>query len=113
MPVPWIVPVALAAAVLLLVVRALGPRLFPGTLVWRYEFRCPVKVQDVSAELRESVWDGRRLDVRRCSAFTPSEDVQCNKACTLLARLPRPARAPFRPLGELCACWRLTGRGHG
>jgi hypothetical protein len=89
MMVPWIVPFALAAAVVLLVIRWLGPQLFHSTLTWRYSFRCPGKAQDVDADFRESMWDGRRLDVERCSAFTPSEDVRCNKACAFLARLPR------------------------
>ena len=89
MMLPWIVPVALAAAVVLVVIRVLGPHLFRGTLTWRYAFRCPGKLQDVAADFRESTWDGRRLDVERCSAFTPPEDVRCNKACAFLARLPR------------------------
>jgi hypothetical protein len=110
MLIPWIIPGALVAALALLAVRAVGPRLFAGTLGWRYAFRCPVKEQDVNAEFRESVWAGDRLEVERCSAFTPAEDVRCNKACLLLARLPRRKPAPFRPLGELCACWRLTNR---
>jgi hypothetical protein len=89
MMVPWIVPVALAAAVVLLVIRWLGPHLFRGTLTWRYSFRCPGKAQNVEADFRESEWDGRRLDVERCSAFSPAEDVRCDKACASLARLPR------------------------
>jgi hypothetical protein len=88
MTLPWIVPGALAAAVLLLVIRAFGRSLFPGRACWRYSFRCPLKHQDVDAELRESVWDGQRLGVDRCSAFTPAEDVRCSKACTWM-RLPR------------------------
>ena len=88
MTIPWIIPGALAAAALLLVVRTLGPRLVRGTLTWRYAFRCPAKHEDVDAEFRESAWDGRRLEVERCSAFSPPEDVRCDKACILLARLP-------------------------
>jgi len=88
MMVPWIVPVALAAAIVLFVIRVLGPQLFRGTMTWRYSFRCPGKRLDVDADFRESVWDGQRLDVERCSAFTPAEDVRCNKACAFLARLP-------------------------
>jgi hypothetical protein len=90
MMVPWIVPVALAAAIALVVIRVLGPHLFRGSLTWRYSFRCPGKGQDVAADFRESVWDGRRLDVERCTAFSPPEDVRCNKACTFLPRLPDP-----------------------
>jgi hypothetical protein len=109
MVIPWIIPSALAAAVVLLFIRAFGPRLFGGTLTWRYGFRCPVKEQDVATEFRESAWDGRRLDVERCSAFTPPDDVRCDKACQLLGRLPQPPMR-FRPLGELCSCWRLRAR---
>ena len=89
MMIPWMVPIALAAAVALLVIRALGPHLFRGTLTWRYAFRCPADQRPVDADFRESLWDGRRLDVERCSVFTPPEDVRCNKACAFLARLPR------------------------
>ncbi len=109
MAIPWIVPAALAAAVILLVIRALGPRLFRRTLTWRYAFRCPVKERDVATEFRESEWDGRRLDVERCSAFDPPEDVRCDKACQFFARLPQPP-VRFRPLGDLCSCWRVRAR---
>jgi hypothetical protein len=109
MVIPWIIPSALAAALVLLFVRAFGPRLFGGTLTWRYGFRCPIKEQDVATEFRESAWDGRRLDVERCSAFTPPDDVRCDKACQLLGRLPQ-APMRFRPLGDLCSCWRLRAR---
>lgn len=109
MVIPWIIPSAFAAALVLLFIWALGPRLFGGTLMWRYRFRCPVKEQDVVTEFRESAWDGRRLDVERCSAFTPSDDVRCDKACQFLGRLPQPP-VRFRPLGELCSCWRLRAR---
>jgi hypothetical protein len=107
MTIPWIIPAALAAAAILLVVRALGPRLFGGMLTRRHAFRCPNTLEEVDAELRESIWDGRHRDVARCSAFTPPEDVRCNKACTLL-RLPLRGATRFRPLGELCSCWRTT-----
>jgi len=103
MTIPWIIPGALAAAVVLLADRALGPRLFRGTLTGRYAFRCPANNQDVDAEFRESVWDGRRLDVERCSAFTPADEVCCDKACTLPARLPRPRARSARP-------WATRGR---
>jgi hypothetical protein len=97
MMIPWIVPVALAAAVVLLVIRALGPHIFRGTQIWHYTFRCPGKGQDVGVDFRESAWDGRRLDVERCSAFSPAEDVRCNKACAFLARLPRRAAEKSEP----------------
>jgi hypothetical protein len=109
MVIPWIIPAALAVALVLLLIRIRGPRLFHGTRTWRYAFQCPLKKQAVAAEFRESVWDGRRLDVERCTAFTPPEDVRCDKACQRLDRLPQePVR--FRPLGELCSCWRLKAR---
>ena len=97
MTMPWIIPGALAAAAMLLVVRALCPRLFRGTLTWRYAFRCPAKHQDVDAEIRESAWDGRRLEVERCSAFSPPEDVRCDRACILLERLPAPGATASVP----------------
>lgn len=109
MVIPWIIPSALAAALVLLFIRTLGPRLFRGTVTWRYAFRCPVKEQDVAVDFRESAWDGQRLDVERCTAFTPPDDVRCDKACRLLDRLPQEP-VQFRPLGELCLCWRLGAR---
>ena len=109
MTIPWIIPAALVAALVLLFILALGPRLFRGTLAWRYAFHCPFKEQDVATEFRESAWDGRRLDVERCTAFTPPDDVRCDKACQLLGRLPQ-APMRFRPLGDLCSCWRLRAR---
>jgi hypothetical protein len=97
MMIPWIVPLALAAAVVLIVIRVLGPHLFRGTLTWHYSFRCPGKREDVQADLRESVWDGRRLDVERCSAFSPPENVRCDKACTFLPQLPDPSDKDVDP----------------
>jgi hypothetical protein len=85
--IPWITPAALATAVVLLVVRSFGSRLFRGAVTWRYAFRCPADRGEVAAEFRESVWDGRRLNVERCSAFRPSEDVRCDKASTVPGRL--------------------------
>ena len=52
MVIPWIIPTALV--VVLRFIRVLSPRLFPGTLTWRYTFRCRVKEQDVATEFRES-----------------------------------------------------------
>ena len=92
MVLPWIIPSALAAALVLLLIRAVGPRLLGGAVTWGYRFRCPFKEQDVATEFRESAWDGQRLDVERCSAFTPPDEVRCDKACQLLGQLPRPPR---------------------
>ena len=87
MTIPWIIPAALAIALVLLVVRAFGTRLFRGVVTWHYAFRCPAERGDVTADFHESAWDGRRLDVKRCSAFTPPEEVRCDKACILIGPL--------------------------
>jgi hypothetical protein len=69
MAIPWTIPGALATAVVLLVVRSFGSRLLRGVVTWGCAFRCPADRADVAAEFRKSAWDGRRLDVERCSAF--------------------------------------------
>jgi hypothetical protein len=60
----------------------------------------------VTVPIVQSVWDGQRLDVERRTAFTPPEDVRSDKAW---GRLPQPP-VRFRPLGELCSCWRPRAR---
>jgi hypothetical protein len=94
---PVVVYLALLAAVVLLVVRARG--LMRGLsrrgtrTVW-----CPVHDRALTATLEEEVWDGRRVDVDECSAFSPPTAVTCGKACLRLTERPRPATASTLPL---------------
>lgn len=85
---------ALLAAAVLLVVLALGSR---SRVTWRAtrSFRCPLRDRNVTAELEEKTWDGKRVDVVSCTAFTPPTDVRCGKDCLTLKSLP-PAVAETR-----------------
>ena len=89
---PVIVYLALLGAVVLLVLRCRGIMRGAirrvGRTVW-----CPVHDRDFEATLQEETWDGRRVDVEECSAFSPSTAVTCGKACLRLTRRPRPAPA--------------------
>ena len=53
-------------------------------------FWCPFRGRDVSAEFGERAWDGRFVDVTRCSAFEPACAVTCDKACLALGTLEPP-----------------------
>jgi len=94
---PIVVYLALLTAVVLLLVRARG--LMRGVRrpvprrVW-----CPVRDRTLTATLEEEVWDGRRVDVNECSAFSPPTAVTCEKACLRLTERPRPATASSIPL---------------
>ncbi|HSE06804.1 MAG TPA: hypothetical protein VLK35_21845 [Methylomirabilota bacterium] len=93
---PILVYAALLAALLLVLVRYRG--LMHGVrrrvtrTVW-----CPVHDRKVTASLEEEVWDGRRVDVDQCSAFSPPTAVTCRKACLRLTERPRPAIASSIP----------------
>ena len=53
-------------------------------------FWCPFRRRDVSADLEENAWDGRLVDVARCSAFEPASAITCDKACLGLGTLEAP-----------------------
>ncbi len=94
---PIVVYLALLAAVVLLLVRSRG--LMRGVrrpvtrTVW-----CPVHDRKLTATLEEEVWDGRRVDVNECSAFSPPTAVTCGKACLRLTERPRSATVSSLPL---------------
>ena len=95
--VPVVVYLALLAVIVLFVVRHRGlmrgrTRPVAGP-VW-----CPVQDRVLTAELEEEVWDGRRVDVVRCGAFSPETAVTCGKACLRLTERPRPATASSVPM---------------
>ncbi len=94
---PIVVYLALLTVLVLLVVRSRG--LMRGVsrritqTVW-----CPVHDRTLTATLDEEVWDGRRIDVTECSAFSPATAVTCGKACLRLTERPRPATVSSFPL---------------
>jgi len=76
-----IIGLALATAVaLLLLVIVFRP--FRGVIrtVTR-SFWCAVRGQNVTAEFQEAAWDGKPVEVTRCSAFSPPEAIACEKLC--------------------------------
>jgi hypothetical protein len=45
---------------------------------------CPFRAQNVEAELQEDPWNGRRVGISRCTAFTPPTAIICDKDCLRL-----------------------------
>jgi len=82
------VPIFLAVTAALVGVLGAGRRLFPGTFATKHAFRCPFRDTDVSVDFKEAVWDGDLVDVAACSAFSPPQDVRCEKGCLMLAKFP-------------------------
>ena len=82
------IPIFLAVAVALLALVFLGRRLFPGTYARQRAFWCPFKDKDVDVAFKEATWDGALVDVTACSAFSPAEDVRCDKGCLMLGKFP-------------------------
>jgi hypothetical protein len=85
---PLIVPLALTTGFVLLLIVMLTSGAGVGRPVSR-SFWCPRRGAQVTAEFQEDVWDGRRLDVTRCSAFDPPTAVACDKVCLRTRRLRR------------------------
>ena len=94
---PVIVYGALLAVIALLVVRRRGLMRGETRHVTRAVW-CPVKDRTLSAQLEEEIWDGRRVDIDACLAFSPTTAVTCEKACLRLTERPRRARASGFPL---------------
>ncbi len=90
MPVLWPLAVVLVVGVVLVLALFAGPRLFAGTQYVVRSFLCPFQGRDVTVEFEETVWNGRLVDVNRCSLFKPPTAVDCDKACANLKRRPRP-----------------------
>ena len=86
--------IALLIAVLLLMwyrdaMRSVRRRV--TRMVW-----CPLRDRALSVTLEER-WDGRRIDVEQCSAFSPPTDVSCGKSCLRITRRPPPAAVKSVP----------------
>jgi hypothetical protein len=45
---------------------------------------------NVDVDFKEAVWDGSLVDVTACSAFSPPQDVRCEKGCLMLGKFPAP-----------------------
>lgn len=82
------IPIFLAVAAVLIGFLSLGRRLFPGTYPSRRAFWCPFKDKKVDVTFREALWDGGLVDVAACSAFSPAQDVRCEKGCLMLGKFP-------------------------
>ena len=86
--VPVVIYLALLAVIVLLVLlkrgvlRGVTRRVMCS--VW-----CPLRDRRLTAELEEEVWDGKRVDVLQCSAFSPPTAVACEKSCLRLTKRPR------------------------
>ena len=93
---PVVFYLALLAAVVLLVVRWRGMMRGATRRVTRAVW-CPTRDCRLTATLEEEMWDGRRVDVEACSAFSPPTAVTCGKACLRLIRRPRPVPASGVP----------------
>ena len=90
-----VVSVALLTAVLLLVLYREAMRdvtRLTARTVW-----CPLHDRRLSVTLEEGRWDGRRIDVEQCSAFSPPTAISCGKSCLHLTRRPRPAAVASVP----------------
>jgi hypothetical protein len=81
--IPLIIPLALGAGLVFLLVLAIGVSVGVTERVPR-SFWCPFRECPVTAEFEQEV---KRLDVARCSAFTPPTAVACDKACLRLRKL--------------------------
>jgi hypothetical protein len=94
---PVVLYLALLAAVVLLVVRSRGLMRGARRRVTR-DVWCPVRDRQLIATLQEEFWDGRRVDVEECSAFSPATAVTCEKTCLRVTERPRPAPVSSIPL---------------
>jgi hypothetical protein len=47
-----------------------------------------VSERNVTAEFMEEAWGGTPVEVSRCTAFTPSTSITCDKLCLRLKKLP-------------------------
>ena len=79
---------------LALVVWLVSTRFSTVTRVVTRSFWCPIQGRSVTAEFQEAVWDGRLVEVNRCSAFSPSQAVACEKVCLRLTLSRSAADAP-------------------
>jgi hypothetical protein len=72
-PWPWVALFTIGFMLVLLILA--------GTRRVVRAVRCPLSGRDVVVHMQEAAWDGRAVDVERCSAFGPSAAVCCDKPC--------------------------------
>lgn len=77
----WPLLVIAGTGILLLGVLARGRRWFRGTRRVPEAFWCPFREREAGVEFEITAWDGRRVDVSRCTLFTPPTAVTCEKRC--------------------------------
>lgn len=77
----WPLVIVGSAGIVLLLVYLLGPRLFRGTRLIMGALTCPSLHRRVTVRFRAVAWDGRLVDVERCSVFVPPTAVTCDKRC--------------------------------
>ncbi len=80
-PTMWPLFIILSVGLLLVLLLAVGPRFTRGTRAVPHEFYCALRRQPVRVEYRVAAWDGKLVDVDRCSAFTPPTAIGCDKLC--------------------------------
>ncbi len=80
-----IVVLALGTAVGLLLLIVFRPLRGVTRAVTR-AFWCPFRDRDVTARFQEDAWDGTRLQVTQCTAFSPATAITCEKRCLHLAK---------------------------
>jgi hypothetical protein len=89
---PWLVLFWFVACVGVLVwgVFRLVTRVNPVSVrsLW-----CPGVRKDVTVEFESHAWEGARVAVTRCSAFSPATAIRCDRLCLQLEASP-PAGVP-------------------
>ena len=86
-----IIVLALGTALVLLLMAVFGS--LPGmTRTVKRSFWCPFRGRNVTAEFQEEAWDGKPVDVNRCSEFTPPTAIICEKFCLHLDKFPSARR---------------------
>ncbi|MBI4638897.1 MAG: hypothetical protein HY727_21380 [Candidatus Rokubacteria bacterium] len=87
-PLGTILVVLVIGLALAVIVWALFRAVPPVTRIVERTFWCPFRDLNVAAEFEEAAWDGKRFEVDRCTAFSPTSAVTCEKLCLHLAKLP-------------------------
>ena len=77
----WPLAIILGVGVVLLIVLLTRPRIFHGSRAVAQSFWCQFAQRLVNVDFRVDAWDGHRVDVEACSAFTPSHAITCEKRC--------------------------------
>jgi hypothetical protein len=86
----WLLVLVIAGALAAAVALAVAYRLAPRVRATLRVVRCPFHDRDVAVEFSETFPECRRVDVRRCSLFSPPSDIACHKRCLDVDELPLP-----------------------